>query len=114
MTGYLVNRTAGIAQKRIQQILQRAASAQNAGLHCADAAFQNFGDFFVAQNLRGLQKSRRCENIRHLRERGLHGALNFQRSKLLERRGARRLHFQRRMALFRLGVDRKRFSANGV
>ena len=37
------------AQKRLENFLQRAAPAKDAGLHRADAAFQDFGDFFVTQ-----------------------------------------------------------------
>ncbi len=36
-------------QQRLKNFSQRAAPAKDAGLHRADAALQNFGDFFVTQ-----------------------------------------------------------------
>src|SRR5579859_6921057 len=106
LTGFLVNRTAGIAQERLQQILQRAASTQDAGLNGADAAFQNFGDFFVAQAFEVAQNHRAAKNFGHLRKGGLHGTLNFARSKLIEGSRASVFDFERRMTVFRFGVNR--------
>src|SRR5579859_2290680 len=105
LAGFLVNRT-GIAQERLQQIFQRAASAQDARLNGADAAFQNFGDFFVAQTFQVAQNHRAAKNFGHLREGGLYGALNFARGELIEGSRASVFDFERRVTFVWFGVNR--------
>src|SRR5229473_2455176 len=66
----------------------RAAPAKDAGLHGADAAFENFGDFFVTQAFEVAQNHGATKNAGNLLQSAVDGRLNFQRGQLLERRGA--------------------------
>ena len=98
-----------LRQKRLENFFQRAASAKNAGLHRADAAFEDFGDFFVAEAFEVAQNHRGAKNVGNLLQRAVHGHLNFQRGELLERRGAEIFDLDVRFSFFRLGVDRNIF-----
>src|ERR1700686_4483089 len=50
-------------EKRVEQILEGAASAQNARFDSADATFENFGDFFIAQTFQIAQDDRAAKHI---------------------------------------------------
>jgi len=96
-------------QKGLKNFFQCAASAKDAGLHGAYAAFENFGDFFVTQAFEIAQNHRAAKNFGNLLQSAVDGHLNFQRGKLLERRGAEILDFDVALAFFRFGVDRNIF-----
>src|SRR6267143_1807080 len=96
-------------QKRLKNFSQRAAPAKDAGLHRADAALQNFGNFLVTQAFEITQNHGTAKNVGNLLQRAVDGCLNFQRGQLLERRGAEILDFDGRLPFFRLGVDRNIF-----
>src|SRR5438477_12464901 len=93
-------------QKRLKNFLQRAAPAKDAGLHRADAAFQNFGNFLVTQAFEVAQNHRAAKNLRNLLQSTVDDGLNFLGRQLLERSGTEILDFDARVALFRFGVDR--------
>jgi len=97
------------AQKRLKNFLEAAASAQDAGLHRADAAFQNFGNFLVTQTFEIAQNHRAAKNLRNLLQSAVDDRLNFLRRQLLEGSGAEILDFDARVALFRFGVERNIF-----
>jgi len=80
-------------QERLENFFQRAAPAKDAGLHGADAAFENFGDFFVTQAFEVAQNHGATKNAGNLLQSAVDGRLNFQRGQLLERRGAEILDF---------------------
>ncbi len=93
------------AQKRLKNFFQRAAPAKDAGLHRADAAFQNFRNFLIAQAFEVAQNHCAAKNIGNLLQGAMDGHLNFQRRELLEGRGAEILDFDAGLPFFRLGVD---------
>ncbi len=93
------------AQKRLKNFLQSAAPAKNARLHRADAAFQNFSNFLVAQAFEIAQNYRATKHIRNLLQRAVNSDLYFQSGKLLERRGAEILDFDAGLPFFRFGID---------
>lgn len=93
------------AQKRLKNFFQRAAPAKYAGLHRADAAFQNFSNFLVTQTFEVAQYHRAAKNIGNLLQRAVNSDLYFQSGKLLERCGAKILDFDARLTFFRFGVD---------
>src|ERR1700747_863901 len=98
-----------LTEKRVQQILQGAATAQNARLHCAYAAFQNFGDFLVAETLEIAKNHSTAKYIGNFIERGLHYRLNFARCELVEWSGVHIFNFQLGLAFFRFRVNRNIF-----
>ena len=104
----MVSRVA-LAEERLQNFLERAAAAKNAGLHGAHADFQNFGHFFVAQAFEITQDDRAAKNVRHLLEGALHGYLNFLRCELIEGRGAQIFDIDLGISFFRLRIDRDIF-----
>jgi len=93
------------AQERLKNFFQGAAPAKDAGLHRADAAFQDFGDFLVAQAFEVSQNHRAAKNIGNLLQSAMHDYLNFQRRKLLEGRGAKIFDLDARLPFLRLGID---------
>ena len=93
------------AQKRFENFFQRPSPAEDARLDRADAAFQNFGDLFVAESFDVAEYDSATENIRNLMERALHRELNFVRSELLKRCGTEIFDFDVRRAFFRFRVD---------
>ena len=94
------------AQKRLKNFLQRAAPAKDAGLHRADAAFQNFRDFLVTQAFEIAQDHGAAKDIGNLLQSGLDDNSNFQGRELLERRGAKILNLDAGLTFLRLGIDR--------
>src|SRR6266481_9217467 len=80
-------------QERLENLFQRAASAKDAGLHRAYAAFENFGDFFITESFEVAQNHGAAKNIGNLLQSAVNGRLNFQRGEQLERRGAEILDF---------------------
>lgn len=97
------------AEQRIKQFFQSAAAAQDARFDRADAAFEHFRNFLVAQTFQVAQDDGAAENIRHLSERLLHHSLNFARSQLIERRGMQVFDLDSGLTLLRLSVDRNVF-----
>ena len=93
------------AQKRLKNFFQRAASAKNSGLHRADAAFQNFGNFLVTQAFEVAQNHRAAKNIRNLLQSAVNGDLNFQSGELLKGRGAKIFDLDAGLPFFRFGID---------
>src|SRR5260370_24839404 len=91
------------SQKRLKNFLQRAASAKNAGLHRADTAFQNFGNFLVTQAFQVAQNHSAAENLRNLLQSAVDDRLNFQGREMLERRSAEILDFDARVTFVRFG-----------
>src|ERR1700688_109667 len=59
-------------EKRVEQIFEGAASAQNARFYGADATFENFGDFLVAQPFQIAKDDRTTKHVGNLAERALH------------------------------------------
>src|SRR5580700_952925 len=98
-----------LRQQRLENFFERAASAENTGLHRANAAFQDFGDFFVAEAFEVEQNHGAAKHVRYLLQRALHGDLNFPRSQKLERSGAEIFDLDARVAFFWLGVNRNIF-----
>src|SRR5437016_14147781 len=94
------------AQERLKNFFQGAAPAKDAGLHRADAAFQNFGDFLVTQAFEVAQDHRAAKDIGNLLQSAVDGYLNLQRSELLEGCGAKILDLDAGLPLLRLGIDR--------
>src|SRR5882762_3819487 len=94
------------SQKRLENFFQRAAPAKDAGLHRADAALQNFGNFLIAQAFEVAQNHGAAKNVGNLLQGAVNGHLNFVRGQLLERRGAEILDFDAGLPFFRFGVDR--------
>ena len=93
------------AQERLKNFFQGAAPAKDAGLHRADAAFQDFGNFLVTQAFQIAQNHRAAKDLRNLLQSAVDDRLSFQGRELLERRGAEILDFDARMTFFRFGVD---------
>jgi len=104
----------GRAQKRLENFFQGAAPAKDAGLHRADAAFQNFRNFLIAQAFQVAQNHRAAKNIRNLLQGAVDGHLNLQSGELLEGRSAEILDFDARLSFFRHGIDGNVFFADGV
>src|SRR2546425_1145689 len=102
------------AKKRLENFLQRAAAAQDARLHRTHGAIEHFGDLFVAQAFQVAQDHGAAKHFGNLLQRGLHGALNFARSQLLERRCAQILQLARAVPLFGCDVDRGLMAAMAV
>src|SRR5437870_7756885 len=94
------------AQERLKNFFQGAAPAKDAGLHRADAAFQDFGDFLVAQAFEVSQNHGAAKNIGNLLQSTVHRRLDLQRSKLLEGRSAKSLDLDASLPFLRLGIDR--------
>jgi len=92
-------------QKRLKKFFQRAAPAKDAGLHRADAAFQNFRDFLVTQAFEIAQNHRAAKDIGNPLQSAVDGQLNFQSGELLEGRGAKISDFDAGLPFFRYGVD---------
>src|SRR5436309_9265199 len=83
------------AQERLENFLYRATPAKDAGLHRADAAFQDFGNFLVTQAFQIAQNHRAAKDLRNLLQSAVDDRLSFQGRELLERRGAEILDFDR-------------------
>ena len=94
-----------LAKPRFQKFLQRAAPAQDAGLYRADAALEDLSYFLVGQAFQIAENYGAAKHFRNFLKRLLHGLLNFVGSKLIERRGARVLDFNRAAPLFGFRVD---------
>src|SRR5712691_5985252 len=94
------------AQKRLKNFLQRAAPAKDAGLHRADAAFQNFRDFLVTLAFEIAQDHGAAKDIGNLLQSGLDDDSNFQGGELLEGRGAEILDLDASLPFPRFGIDR--------
>ena len=71
----------------------------------ADAALQDFGDFFVAQSFEVAKDYGAAKDFGNFLERVLHGGLNFVRGELLERRGGEIFNLDGGVAFFGFGVD---------
>ncbi len=76
----------GFQQHGFENFFERAAPAKNPGLNGADAALQNFRDFFVAEAFEVAQNHGAAKSLGNLAQRALHGLLNFVRGELLEGR----------------------------
>ena len=96
-----LNRT----QQRLENFLEQASSAQDAGFDSADVALEHFGDFFVAEAFEIAKDDGAAEAVRDLREGMLHGNLNFVRGKLLEGIGAKVFNFDSVMSFFRFYIE---------
>src|SRR5207302_9731634 len=94
-----------LAEKRVQQIFERAASAQNARFDGAYATFEDFCDFLVAEPFEIAQDDRAAENIGDLAESVLYNGLDFARRELIEWRCMHIFHFKFRLAFFWFRVD---------
>src|SRR5260370_25764360 len=92
------------SQTRLKNFLQRTASVKDAGLHRADTAFQNFGNFLVTQAFQVTQDHSAAENLVNLLQSAVDDGLNFQGRELVKRRGAEILDFDARVTFFRFGV----------
>ena len=92
-------------QKRLKNFFQRATPAKDAGLHRADAAFQNFRDFLVTQAFEIAQDHRAAKDIGNLLQSGLDDDSNFQGRELLEGRGAEILDLDTGLPFLRFGID---------
>ena len=93
-----MNRT----QQRLENFLEQASPAQDAGLDGADVALEHFSDFFVAKAFEIAKDDGAAKDVRNLSEGMLHGNLNFVRGKLLEGIGAKVFNFDSVMSFFRL------------
>src|SRR5437763_14242376 len=93
------------AQERLKNSFQRTAPAKEAELHRFDAAFQDFGDFLVAQAFEVSQNHRAAKNIVNLLQSAVHDYPNFQRRKLLEGRRATLLELGARFPFQRRALD---------
>jgi hypothetical protein len=93
------------AQERLKNFLQRAAPAKDAGLHRADAAFQNFRDFLVTQAFEIAQNHGAAKDIGNLLQSGLDDDSNFQGRELIEGRSAEILDLDASLPFLRLGID---------
>ena len=95
-----------LAEERLQNFLERAAAAKNAGFHGAHAHFQNFGHFFVAQAFQIAQDDRAAKDVRDLLQGALDDYLNFLRRKLIEGSSAQILYIDLGKSFFRLRINR--------
>src|SRR5256884_4198624 len=93
------------AQDRLKNFFQRATPAKDAGLHRADAAFQNLADFLVAQAFEVSQNHCATKDIGNLLQSAVDDHLNFQSSELLEGRGAKIFDLDAGLPFLRLGIN---------
>jgi len=93
------------SQKRLKNFFQGAAAAKDAGLHRADAAFQNFGNFLIAQAFEVAQNHRAAKNLGNLLQSAVDGHLNLVRGQLLEGCGTEILDLDAGLPFFRFGVN---------
>lgn len=98
-----------LPQKRLENLSQRPAPAQNSRFHCPHAALEDLRHFLVTQSFQIAQNDRGAKYIRNFLQSALHGDLNFARSELLERRGTEILDFNRRVTLLGRRVNRNIF-----
>src|SRR5579862_5018635 len=94
-----------LAEQRVEQFLEGAPAAQDSRFHRADAAFEHFGDFLVAQPFEITQDDRAAKHIGNLTQRLLYHVLNLARRQLVKRRPVQVLNLDRRLAFVRLRVD---------
>src|SRR5258707_1956055 len=106
---FRARRCFALAEQRFQKFLERAAPAQDAGLYRADAALKDLGDFLVGQAFQVAEDYRAAKHFRDFLKRLVDGLLNFVGDKLIERRGAQILDFNRTMTFFGFRVDRNIF-----
>ena len=98
-----------LVEKRVEQIFQGAAAAQDARFHSAHATFQNFGNFLVAQTLQISQDDSAAKYFRNFVERVLYHGLNLARCELVEWSSLHIFNFQLGLAFFRFRVNRNIF-----
>jgi len=96
-------------EQRIEKFLEGAAAAQDARFDRADAALEDFRNFFVAQPFQVAQDDGAAKDVGHLSERLLHDGLNFARSQLVEGRCVQVFDLDAGLALFGFGVNRNIF-----
>jgi len=101
--GFLRART--LRQKRFEQVFESAATPKDSRFYGADAALQDFGDFFVAQSFEIAKDYGAAKDLRDFLKRVLHGCLNFVRRELIERRLREIFNLDGDVAFFGFGID---------
>jgi len=103
-----------LTEQRFQEFFEGAAAAQDARFHRTNAAFQHFGDFFVAQAFQVAKDYSAAKDLRNFLQSVLHRLLNFVGGELIERGRAQIFDLDSVVPLFGLRVDGDVFFANGV
>ena len=94
-----------VDEQRFKNFFESAAAAEDAGFYGADAAFENFGDLFVAKAFDIAEDDGTAKNVGNVIERALHGDLNFVRGELFKRSGAEIFDFHLRATFGGFGID---------